>query len=350
MSSRGRAVHLPRLARHTIALADGHQVGVSVCGRGVPIVLVHGFTAEGMLYAQTLCRIVPPGSRWSPSTSPATAAPRACPPAAPTSSEYTRAARPGRRRARHQQGGLRRPLDGRAARHRAGRREPDRALAVILLDAIVGEPWDRIVAVSRFNPLVLAGRRAASCWLDTMTHAAVRPRPAPGRQVRPPGRADVVSHVRTRCACSAPACRSCGRGPRSGCSRSWAARACRSSRSTATATSWSRCRPPAAPPSWPRAWSWWSRAAAHSWLLKDPETLPAILARAVRRTRSRVAARDRDFAEMGLAPDATLDEIEAAFYEPDAPILAPHPRDRPRRHRARAPARPATAGTLDVPR
>ena len=36
-------------------------------------------------------------------------------------------------------------------------REPDRALAVILLDAIVGEPWDRIVAVSRFNPFVLAG-------------------------------------------------------------------------------------------------------------------------------------------------------------------------------------------------
>ena len=51
----------PRLARHQISLADGHQVGVAVCGRGVPIVLIHGFTAEGMLYAQTLSRIVAAG-------------------------------------------------------------------------------------------------------------------------------------------------------------------------------------------------------------------------------------------------------------------------------------------------
>jgi len=36
-------------------------------------------------------------------------------------------------------------------------RQPDRVLAVILLDAIVGEPWDRIVALSRFNPFLLAG-------------------------------------------------------------------------------------------------------------------------------------------------------------------------------------------------
>ncbi|MGN6695009.1 MAG: hypothetical protein ACTHN0_12620, partial [Aquihabitans sp.] len=52
---------LPRLARHTIALADGHKVRVSVCGRGVPIVLIHGYSAEGMLYAQTLSRIVTSG-------------------------------------------------------------------------------------------------------------------------------------------------------------------------------------------------------------------------------------------------------------------------------------------------
>ena len=34
------ARRLPRLARHEITLADGHQVGVTVCGRGVPIVLI----------------------------------------------------------------------------------------------------------------------------------------------------------------------------------------------------------------------------------------------------------------------------------------------------------------------
>ena len=51
-------VRLPRLARHQITLPDGHTVGVAVCGRGVPLVVVHGFSAEGILYAQTLSRLV----------------------------------------------------------------------------------------------------------------------------------------------------------------------------------------------------------------------------------------------------------------------------------------------------
>ena len=51
-------VTLPRLARHSITLADGHEVGVAICGRGVPLVVVHGFSAEGILYAQTLSRLV----------------------------------------------------------------------------------------------------------------------------------------------------------------------------------------------------------------------------------------------------------------------------------------------------
>ena len=58
----------------------------------------------------------------------------------------------------------------------------------------------------------------------------------------------------------------------------------------------------------------------HSWLLKDPETLPAILRELFESDQAQVD-RARDFAAMGLAPDASLDEIEAAFYEPDAPIL-----------------------------
>ena len=51
-------VTLPRLARHQLTLPDGHTVGVAICGRGVPLVVVHGFSAEGILYAQTLCRLV----------------------------------------------------------------------------------------------------------------------------------------------------------------------------------------------------------------------------------------------------------------------------------------------------
>src|SRR3954454_12147722 len=51
-------VAMPRLARHQITLDDGFEVGVAVCGRGVPLVVVHGFSAEGILYAQTLSRLV----------------------------------------------------------------------------------------------------------------------------------------------------------------------------------------------------------------------------------------------------------------------------------------------------
>src|SRR5690606_8657120 len=51
-------VTLPRLARHMITLEDGHRIGVAVCGQGVPLVVVHGFSAEGILYAQTLSRLV----------------------------------------------------------------------------------------------------------------------------------------------------------------------------------------------------------------------------------------------------------------------------------------------------
>src|SRR5687767_14978436 len=54
-------VAVPRLARHTLELDDGHQVHVAIAGRGVPLVVVHGFTAEGFLYAQTLSRLVSSG-------------------------------------------------------------------------------------------------------------------------------------------------------------------------------------------------------------------------------------------------------------------------------------------------
>ena len=40
-------VAVPRLARHEIVLDDDHQVGVAVCGRGLPLVLVHGLHGRG---------------------------------------------------------------------------------------------------------------------------------------------------------------------------------------------------------------------------------------------------------------------------------------------------------------
>jgi len=59
----GIAGRPPRLRRRQIVLPDGHRVGVSLCGEGVPLVLVHGIMAEGMLYARTLRRIAGLGFR-----------------------------------------------------------------------------------------------------------------------------------------------------------------------------------------------------------------------------------------------------------------------------------------------
>src|SRR5262245_17603772 len=57
----GEAATRPRLARSRVVLPDGRHVGVAVAGRGVPLVIVHGFGAEGVLYAQTLSRLVASG-------------------------------------------------------------------------------------------------------------------------------------------------------------------------------------------------------------------------------------------------------------------------------------------------
>lgn len=53
----------PRLRRRTVVLDDGHHVGVSICGDGVPLVMIHGVIAEGMLYARTLRRLAGAGFR-----------------------------------------------------------------------------------------------------------------------------------------------------------------------------------------------------------------------------------------------------------------------------------------------
>lgn len=53
----------PRLRRRTVTLDDGHRVGVSICGDGVPLVMIHGVIAEGMLYAQSLRRLAGMGFR-----------------------------------------------------------------------------------------------------------------------------------------------------------------------------------------------------------------------------------------------------------------------------------------------
>jgi len=56
-----KRVPVARLARHGIRTEDGHEVGVAIAGAGMPLVVAHGFAAQGILYAQTLSRLVSMG-------------------------------------------------------------------------------------------------------------------------------------------------------------------------------------------------------------------------------------------------------------------------------------------------
>jgi pimeloyl-ACP methyl ester carboxylesterase len=150
-------VPVPRLARHVLRLDDGHQVQVAVAGRGVPLVVVHGFTAEGFLYAQTLSRLVSCGFKvvaidtaGHGGTAGLTGA------GGGDLAGYAELLgrvidHLGIKRAvlmGHSMGG--RLVTEYAANH------PDRAIAVLLVDAIVGEAWDRRVAASRVVPPIMA--------------------------------------------------------------------------------------------------------------------------------------------------------------------------------------------------
>src|SRR5262252_4094264 len=163
----GRVV-MPRLARHLLTLDDGHQVGVAVCGRGVPLVVVHGFSAEGILYAQTLSRLVDLGFKVIAIDTAGHGGTLGLPTGADSLEAYTRLLA----RALDHLGVERAVLAG----HSMGGRlvtelaatEPERAIAVILLDAIVGDPWDRMVNVFRLCPPLLVGI-GITLAVDTLT-------------------------------------------------------------------------------------------------------------------------------------------------------------------------------------
>ncbi|QXC62443.1 alpha/beta hydrolase [Aquihabitans sp. G128] len=313
------AGELPRLARHQISLADGHRVGVSVCGRGVPIVLIHGFTAEGMLYAQCLSRIVAAGFKVVAIDSASHGSTQGLPTGGADFEEYSKLV--GRV---VDELGIKQAIfaghsmGGRLVTELAAR-EPERALAVILLDAIVGEPWDRIVALSRFNPFLLAGVGAILMADSLSTVPFVRdPRQALkfGHLAMP----TFAHHVRHPLHLAGP-----GISILRSKSSKWMLQKLGAAGVPVVAIHGDRDI--VVPLATARSAAKLSggmvvvvEGGTHSWLLKDPETLPAILRQMFDHPDSR-AARDRDFAKVGLAPDAPIDEIEAAFYDEDAVVL-----------------------------
>jgi pimeloyl-ACP methyl ester carboxylesterase len=308
----------PRLARHHIELSDGHQVGLAVSGRGIPLVVVHGFSAEGFLYAQTLSRLVGMGYRVIAIDTAGHGGTHGLPRTGADMADYAALLR----RALDELGVSRAVLAG----HSMGGRivtelaavAPHRVIAVLLLDAIVGRAWDRLVSIARRFPPALAVT-GVSLAVDSLSTVPVfrDPRQAAKlmRLVVPTGTAHILRPWRLL-GPTVSILRSGGSGAMLdrireeqvpffalhgdrdyGVPLATARDAARRARGTLVVV----------------------KGASHSWVLKDPETLPAIvydLLGGALGDAQRQALLDED-----VAPGAGLDEVEAALYEPDAPIL-----------------------------
>lgn len=142
----------PRLRRRTVRLDNGHRVGLSLCGEGVPLVMVHGIIAEGMLYARTLRRLAGMGFRVIAVDSAGHGRTDGLGASGYRWRSYVELHREvldhlGIRRAvfmGHSMGG-RIVVDLAAA-------EPERALAVLPVGAAVGGRWDQFTAAAHFTP------------------------------------------------------------------------------------------------------------------------------------------------------------------------------------------------------
>lgn len=323
-----RSRRLPRLARHTVTLSDGHEVGVAVCGRGVPLVLVHGFSAEGMLYAQTLSRLVGAGFRVIAIDTAGHGGTLGLPTGGASMEAYTRLL--GRVL---DELGIRRAV---LAGHSMGGRlvtelaaqEPDRAIAVVLLDAIVGDTWDRMVNVFRVAPPLLAGV-GGILLLDSISTLPLLRDPGQARKLGRLVAPVIAGHLRRPWRMMGPAVsilRSQGSG--------WMLDRIAADEIPLVVIHGER--DVAVPLATARDAARRGHGtlvtvekARHSWLLRDPRTLPAILD-ALIASHVGEAILARIAADAGLSsPDdldeISLDDLDAAYLDPDALLLALSP-------------------------
>lgn len=168
--SDGLPIAAPRMARHQITLHDGHRVGITIAGAGIPLVVVHGFSAEGFLYAQTLSRLVAMGFKVIAIDTAGHGGTQGLPSSGQDLAAY------GELLGRIiDELGIERcvlaghSMGGRLVTQLAAER-PDRTIAVLLIDAIVGDTWDRMVYLFRLAPPLL-GVIGSALLVDSITMA-----------------------------------------------------------------------------------------------------------------------------------------------------------------------------------
>jgi pimeloyl-ACP methyl ester carboxylesterase len=317
--SRLRGVPTVRLTSHHFRLADGHRMRASVAGRGMPLVVVHGFAAEGLIYAQTLSRLVSMGFKVITIDTAGHGGTATLPRDGLELAAYSRLL--GRA---IEELGIRRAV---LAGHSMGGRlvtelaaeDPDKAVAVLLIDAIVGGPWDQMIAACRLWPPLL-GVLGTAAFVDGLTTVSLDDGTQTAKLAKLLGRTvwNDVSKPWHLLGPFVSMLRSGASGPLLDRlaeaqvpvfvihgSRDWVVPlatgrdAARRARGDLVVV----------------------QGAPHSWLLQDPETFAAIVGELLRGRLG--AAYESALIDAGLDPaSATTDDIEDAFYEPDAPVRA----------------------------
>jgi len=314
-----RSVPTVRLSKHRIQLSDGHSVQALVAGRGIPLVVVHGFAAEGLLYAQSLSRLVSLGFKVVAIDTAGHGGTAVLPRDGLELAAYSRllgraVAELGIRRAVY----AGHSMGGRLVTELAAA-EPQRAVALVLIDAIVGDAWDQIVTACKWWPPLL-GVFSTAAVVDSLTTISLDDTPQTAKLarlwartawadltrpwqllmpflsvLRSPGSREMLDSLRQA---GVPVLVIHGEHdfvvPLA------------AARDAARRTGGDLVV---------------IRGGTHSWLLKDPESFPAIMGDLLQ---SRLGeACETALIDAGLDPAAaTTAEIEEAFYAPDARVRA----------------------------
>lgn len=321
--SRLRMIPTVRLARHTLRLCDGHQVQALVAGHGMPLVVVHGFAAQGLLYAQTLSRLVGMGFRVIAIDSPGHGGTEGVGVLAHLDEYAAMVLETLDHLGVRQAVLVGHSMGGRLVTELAAS-APERVLGVILIDAIVGDVWDRMVEVFRLNPALVAGL-GVGMVADTVASLPVRDDPLQALKLLRLVFPTTANHVRRPWRLVGPML-SIMRARRSVLTLdrlrvlgipTWLVHGDRDllvPLCTARAAA-QRCGGTVVR----------VHRARHSWMLSDPETFPAIMRELVNGALGDTVA--RACTEAGGAGEWDPDDLERCFVEQDSLVARLEPAD-----------------------